>query len=115
MHYDQTKTAAENLMALVELNQKNSFGEWANLIQDIAMDVPSMTEDHWDMIYDRMEADVQDTEGQDGILINGNYYDWRQFETQRNDMIRDYLRYFDDQTLKEVYVELIARLIAKRS
>lgn len=115
MYYDQTKTAAENLMALVELNTKNNFGEWANLIQDIASEVPSMTDDHWNMIYDRMKADCDATEGQDGILINGSYYDWKQFDTQRNDMIRDYLKYFDDQTLLEVYVGLIARLVEKRS
>ena len=115
MHYDQSKTAAENLMTLVELNKKNSFGEWANLIQDIACDLPTMTDDHWDLIYNRMQSDVDVTEGTDGVLINGTYYDWKEFTTKRNDMIRDYLGYYDDKTLKGVYVELINRLIAKHS
>ena len=115
MHYDKNKSAAENLMVLVELNQKNSFGEWANLIQDIASELPTMTEDHWDRIYIRMQSDIDATEGTDGVLLNGQYYDWKEFTTKRNDMIRDYLRYYDDKTLKGVYVELINRLIAKRS
>ena len=110
---DKNKSPKDNLMFLIERDSKNEWGKWADLIQDIASELPTMTKEHWDEIYAHMKTDIDACEGQDGTLINGNYYDWREYTTRRNEILRSFLDYFDDETLKGVFNQIIN--LAKKS
>lgn len=110
---NKNKSPKENLMFLIERDSKNDWGKWADIIQDIASGLPTMTTEHWNEIYEHMKADIDACEDQDGTLINGTYYDWRQYGMYRNDILRSFLDYFDDETIKGVFNQLIN--LAKKS
>lgn len=83
-----------------------TFGEAANEINDTAERVLSKAQFRKVLIKQNQDAD--DCEGMDGMFLNGEYFDWKQFEPRKDDMLRAFLRYFDTPQL-----ELIANNLQK--
>ena len=73
------------------------MGHALNHIQDAAEQV--LSESHWMRYLRASNRDYNACEGMDGILLNGEYFDWKVFETQKDDIVRAFLRYFDDSDI----------------
>ena len=82
----------------------SSFGEVLNNIQDLFEDVASKAE--WREFLRKSNKDAEKTEGSDGMLINGVYFDWKEFHTRRNEIIIAFLGYFNDDQLSRIYKRL---------
>ena len=92
-------SARKILLGVVALDQTHKWGEIANLIQDLYAEwcEENHKEAEWNLIYDKMQADVDACKDQDGALINGDYYDWRVFDSQKVQIIESFLKYFTDE------------------
>ena len=79
---------------------QGEFGAMLNYIQDVAEEV--LTEREWDAYLEKANNDTEQCEEQDGILLNGEYFDWRQFKSQRFNIVKAYLRYFNQEQLNKI-------------
>lgn len=75
-----------------------TFGKAANKINRVAQEV--LPKEQFHKITDKQNDDINECDGMDGMLLNGEYFDWKEFETRRDDMIKAFLRYFDTQQLQ---------------
>lgn len=82
-----------------------TWGEILNEIQDVAYDVLSSQE--YLEYYYKAQADEVECQVQDGILLNGDYYDWKEFTTKKMDIISSWLNYFSEDSLEKIYKALI--------
>ena len=73
------------------------MGYSLNHIQDVAEQV--LTPKRWTEYLIASNADANECEGMDGILINGEYFDWKEFGPHKERIVRAYLRYFTDDEL----------------
>ena len=75
-----------------------TFGKAANRINRVAQKV--LPKAQFQRIVVKQNKDVKECDGMDGMLLNNEYFDWKEFETRRDDMTRAFLRYFDTQQLQ---------------
>ena len=87
-----------------KLDMSKTWGVLLNQIQDIASDVLSLNE--WSAYTKKANHDVQIAQDEDGVIFNGEYFDWRQFETHKVDIIKAYLRYFNESQLVKIYTAM---------
>lgn len=80
------------------------MGYSLNHIQDAAEKV--LTPERWDAYLIASNIDADECEGMDGILINGEYFDWRSFGPKKDNIVRAFLRYFTPSE-----IELIAKAL----
>ena len=90
--------------AIIQKLGKKDFGEAANKINEIAKKVIEKKE--FARITRNQQKDLDECDGMDGMLLNNEYFDWKEFETRKNDMIRAFLRYFDIFQLQVIYLNL---------
>lgn len=83
--------------------KKLNMGKSLNLLQDIAERV--LSKRRWREYLIASNKDVQECEGMDGLLINGRYFDWKEFETNKNSIIMAYLKYFTEEEVKEISLQ----------
>ena len=79
-------------MLLEKLNLKYSWGALCNEIQDVAQQV--LTTEEWNVVAQAQDRDANICEDWDGVLFNGQYFDWKEFETKKLDILKAYLRYY---------------------
>lgn len=92
-------------MNIILTKAKNlNMGQALNLIQDIAEKV--LTKRRWRQYLVASNKDAQECEGMDGLLINGEYFDWKEFECKKNNIILAYLRYFTEDEIKIISVNM---------
>ena len=77
---------------------KLNFGKAANKINRVAQKV--LPKAQFQRIVVKQNKDAEECDELDGALLNNEYFDWRVFETRRDDMIRAFLRYFDTPQLQ---------------
>ena len=82
-------------------------GEWGvvlNELQDKAEDALSKKEFNTYLI--KSSKDLDKCEGMDGILLNGHYFDWREFQFKAKEIVHAWLDYFDPHQLELIYNSL---------
>ena len=88
------------IVILNKVNLKQNFGYTLNKLQDIAEQVLSKKEFHTYLVKSSLDADM--CEGMDGILLNGQYFDWRTFEFKQREIVSAWLNYFDEEQLMKI-------------
>lgn len=92
-------------MEIILAKAKNlDMGQALNLIQDIAERV--LSKKRWEEYLIASSNDANECEGMDGILLNGEYFDWKEFGWNKNSIIKAYLRYFTEEEIKEINVQM---------
>lgn len=74
------------------------LGNSLNHIQDVAERVLSLRK--WTRYVAKSHKDYVACEGMDGIFLNGQYFDWKEFEIHKDDIVKAYLRYFDESDIQ---------------
>ena len=85
------------MLEIVKKVKHLSMGKALNTIQDVAERV--LSKRRWRQYLIDSSKDAKECDGLDGILLNGEYFDWREFTRKKDDMVKAYLRYFTDDEL----------------
>lgn len=80
--------------------QLDNWGYGANYIQDVAEKV--LTPKEFNAYLIKSNRDASECEGQDGILFNGQYFDWREFGYHQSMILDAFLDYFTDSNLQRI-------------
>lgn len=88
------------IVILNKVNLKQNFGYTLNKLQDVAEQVLSKKEFRAYLVKSSLDADM--CEGMDGILLNGQYFDWRTFEFKQREIVSAWLNYFDEEQLMKI-------------
>lgn len=84
-----------------QMKEFDYFGVALNVIQDSAeMNLPKK---RFKQFLAASNKDYEACEGQDGILLNGEYFDWKQFTRRKDDIIAAFCRYFSEEELEKIY------------
>lgn len=75
-----------------------------NKIQDSAEKV--LSEDEFSDILDAANKDLEDCEGTDALYLNGDAYDWKEFELKKDAIIDSYLKYYSEDQLEKINKDL---------
>lgn len=89
---------------LDKLNLKQSFGFLLNRIQDVAFD--NLSETSLRRYTKLSRADARKCDGYDFILLNGQVFDWKEFNHKTREIVLAYLDYFNQQELAIIYNNL---------
>lgn len=81
---------------LKKVNTTN-WGKACNILQDIAFNV--LTKKSLVRYLHNANKDVEECEGLDGVLLNGKYFDWKEYDYNYKAIINAYLDYFTDNEL----------------
>lgn len=80
------------------------MGYSLNRIQDVAEQV--LSKKRWKQYLIASNQDAQECEDMDGMLLNGEYFDWRSFGPQKNNIVKAFLRYFTDDEIEKIALAL---------
>ena len=75
-----------------------NFGKILNYLQDIAEEC--FSEKAFKRYLINSSRDASECEDLDGILLCGDYYDWKEYDYRRNTIIRSWLKYFNENELE---------------
>lgn len=92
----------EDVLNLLDLSQ--GWGKACNKIQDAAYE--TMTVKQWNTFAIRQEHDYKECEGNDYVVFNGQYFDWKEFDTRAKDIVMAYLSYFTEPQLEKILKHL---------
>ena len=98
------KELKDGIILKLTPSQRVNWGEGANKIQDVAEQVLSKKDFREYLI--KSSEDMSVCEGQDGVLFNGQYFDWKQFDYMSHNILDAFLDYFTDNSLKRIYLVL---------
>lgn len=84
--------------------RKLNMGKSLNKIQDVAERI--LTKRRWRQYLIDANKDVDKCKGMDGLFINGEYFDWKEFEWNKDAIIMAYLRYFTDEEIMQISMAL---------
>lgn len=84
--------------------KKENLGEALDHLQNVAEQV--LDKRRWRQYLIASNKDANECDGMDGLLINGEYFDWKEFEYRKNDIVKAYLRYFSDEEISNIAVAL---------
>ena len=91
-------------MTIYSKVKKLSMGEALNLIQDVAESV--LSKKRWKQYLTASNKDADECDGMDGMLLNGEYFDWREFNWNKNAIINAFLRYFTEDEINKIDVAM---------
>jgi len=92
------KSLEEQILELVDRSE--GWGKALNQIQDAA-DV-TMTTAQWNAFAAKQEEDFNACEGSDFLVLNGHYFDWKEFKIKEAEIILAYLTYFTENQLVKI-------------
>ena len=90
-----------------------SWGKIFNFIQDVAE--KTLTKKEFYKFLELTNNEVELCDGEDGHLVNGHYYDWKEFDIKRDDMVNDFLDIFDNvsSTTKSKVIDAVINALNK--
>ena len=88
-----------NIVKLLDCS--NGWGKACNQIQDAAYEV--LTTAQWNSIILRQGRDLTECDGSDFLIMNGQFFDWKEFKTKETDIILAYLSYFTEPQLEKIF------------
>ena len=89
---------------------ESTHGGWGailNRIQEAAEQVLPMKS-----LEDYINKAVKDeaaSDGTNGVIFNGEYFDWREFDAKRVQIVKAYMKYFTTGELNMIYRQLRTR------
>lgn len=89
---------------------ESTHGGWGailNRIQDAAE--VALPKKNFEAYLNKAEIDAAATEGSDGVIFNGEYFDWKEFDSKRIQIVRAFMKYFSTGELNMIYAELRTR------
>lgn len=89
---------------LKQQRPNEGWGKTLNYLQGVALKVLSPRKAN--AYLRKSNDDARQCDGMDGLFINGKYFDWKVFETQKYDIVRAFLDYFDYDTLVALYEKM---------
>lgn len=87
-------------IVLFKLNFERDFGEILNHLQDVAE--KALTKREFYKYLRASCADMGKCDGMDGILINGHYFDWKEFKYKKVEIVTAWLNYFNEKQLIKI-------------
>lgn len=87
-----------------KLNLAKGWGKCLNKIQDVAEKV--LTPQQWNTFLIRSNHDAEECEGSDFLMINGHFWDWREFDYKGGEIVFAFLDYFTEPQLKRILKSL---------
>ena len=92
----------EKILEKVDLRQE--FGAILNYIQDVAYDnLPTKSVNRF---LKESREDAMECEGTDYLLLNGQVFDWKEFDYKKKEIVLAYLDYFTGRELTIIYNNL---------
>lgn len=85
---------------IVQKMKQYDMGHSLNHIQNTAEKV--LTKKRWREYLLASNKDAQVCDGMDGILLNGEYFDWKEFGYRKNEIVKAYLRYFTEEEVQKI-------------
>lgn len=79
---------------LKSLNMNQSWGKICNQIQDAAD--KALTTPQWNAYLNKANKDMDECDGSDFLVLNGQYFDWKEFESKKTEIVLAFLDYFTD-------------------
>ena len=92
----------ETILSKVDLNE--DFGKTLNYLQDVAEKV--LTKREFNRYLKVSNRDIQECDGMDGILFNGQYFDWKEFNYKQREIVSAWLGYFSPDQLHKIAMAL---------
>ncbi len=92
----------DEIIELLDLSQ--GWGKCCNQIQDAAYE--TMTPLRWNAFAARQNKDAEECEGEDFVVFNGQYFDWREFDRKAREIVMAYLSYFTEPQLMRILTYL---------
>ena len=85
---------------LKHLNMNQSWGEICNQVQDAAE--KALTDAAWNTYIRKANHDLEQCEGSDFVLMNGQYFDWKEFDSKKTEIVLAFLEYFSGTDLYRI-------------
>ena len=85
---------------VAKLNLLKGWGKCCNQIQDAAD--KALTDNQWNAYIQRAGRDLEECEGSDFLIINGQCWDWKEFDHKTGEIVFAYLDYFSEPELKRI-------------
>ena len=83
------------------VDMSGGWGTACNKIQDAAYEVLSVKD--WNDVSSRVDKDLEISEGSDFIMMNNHYFDWKEFDQRKVDIVRAYLLYYSPEQLVKIH------------
>lgn len=90
----------EKLISLFP-DKKNNWGKICNLLQNVAEIV--LPKKQFEAYVRASNEDMAVCEGCDFVTFNGEYFDWKEFDYNRDNIIRAFLKYFSESQQQEMF------------
>lgn len=87
-------------------NSCENYGPILNAIQDVA--AVAVSTRAWNAYVAMSNNDIEECEDMDGIMIHGDYYDWKEASVRKWDHVRSWCKYFNSDNQKKILEELQA-------
>ena len=94
------------------VDMSGGWGPACNQIQDAACEVLSVRD--WNLVSSRVEKDLELSEGSDFLMMNGHYFDWKEFGQKKVDIVRSYLLYYSPEQLVKIHRYLCTNIKERR-
>ena len=94
------KNLKEQIISKYPNLDKEGWGAVLNSIQDVACE--HLTKKSVTRYHIKSNFDAQMCEGMDGIILNGRYFDWREFKSKAREIVNAYLDYFNERELETI-------------
>lgn len=90
----------ENIILKLNQFELDNWGYGANHLQELAES--SLSKKDFNKYLIKSNRDMNACDGQDGVLFNGQYFDWREFSFKGPQIINAFLDYFTDDNLHSI-------------
>ena len=87
-------------IVLFKINFERDFGEILNHLQDVAE--KALPKKEFNEYLRKSCADMGECDAMDGILINGYYFDWKEFNSKKVEIVTAWLSYFNEKQLIKI-------------
>ena len=92
------------MLEILKKVEKLDLGHALNHIQNTAEKV--LSKRRWYQYLVASSKDAQECDGMDYLLINGQYFDWKEFGWNKNAIVMAFLEYFTNDEIKQIAVAL---------
>ena len=92
------KSVIELKVSIIKkLDTSKPWGKLCNQIQDVAYD--HLSAKAWNSYIEKAARDSEECDGSDFLVMNGRYWDWKEFDTKTVEIVTAFLDYFNASAL----------------
>lgn len=93
------KSLAERLLDKFGGPERSS-GKVMNTLQDIAEKI--LSNKQLDKFFAAISKDYEECEGSDYMILNGHFFDWKEFDYKKVEMVNAFLSYFPAEKITDI-------------